>query len=251
MKKKKRRGSSRYYFIYIFLILLIIMSVIGIRSLITKLSFFEISEIKIMGNHNLEKDFLKNLSKDCYGKNLYAISKNEIQRRYTNIVRVKNANISRIFPHKLRIKIVERLGLFYLKTKEGELFPIDNEKIVLDNDNFYSAEILPVIETDLKKENIVYGETIENDFVNKVFDFYEKVQLEDKEFIDKISEFYLENGDICMTEVNIGYKIIFGEDDIRSKLLRFNFLEKNKGFEKDNIVDLRFSNQLIVGRENS
>jgi len=233
------------------MILIIIMGVIGIRSLITKISFFEISEIKIIGNHNLEKDFLNNLSKDCLGKNLYAISKNEIKRRYTNIVRVKNAKISRIFPKKLKIKIIERLGLFYIKTKEGELFPIDFEKIVLDNDNFYSAEILPIIETNLERENIDYGEIIENDFVNKVYVFYEEIQLEDNEFIDKISEFYLENGEFCMIEANIGYKIIFGEDDIKNKLLRFNFLEKNKGFEKGNVVDLRFGKQLIVGRENS
>jgi len=249
--KKKRHGSSRYYFLYIFMIMIMIVIVTGVRMLIIKVSFFEISEIKISGNYNIKEEFLKNLSQDCLGKNLYEISKNEIRSRYENLVRIKNVKVNRIFPDKLKITIFERLGVFYLKTKEGILFPLDIEKIVLDNDNFYSAEILPIIETDLMNENIVYGEIIEHDFVDRVYDFYEEIKLEDKEFIDKISEFYLENGKFCMIEANIGYKIIFGEDKIKNKLLRFNFLEKNRGFEKGNIVDLRFDKQLIVSRENS
>ncbi len=246
---KKKTGSSRYYFLFIFTIALIIAGYSGFRSVITKISLFEIDVIKITGNINLETEFLYNLSKDFIGQNLYAISKKDVLHKYENIVRIQDIKVTRIMPNKLRIKIIEKQGIFYIKTIEGELFPIDKNRIVLDNDNFYSDEILPTIETRIPASELTFGKKIKNEFVERVFDLHNTIISEDPDFINHISEFYEFDKDIYMIEANTGYRIVFGNNEIEDKLKKFTFLEQNRTFEKDTIVDLRFNNQLVIRSE--
>ena len=245
----KKRGSSRYFVFFIFITLVIFLVFWGVKSLIGNLSFFEIEEIEIVGNVNLETDFLQSFVRDLSGKNLFKISKKEILKKYENIVRLKDIKVYRIIPVKLKLKIIERIGVFYLKTSEGELFPIDEDQIVLDNDSFYLSEILPIIETDIDKKDLFIGMKIEHENIKKVFEFWKEIKSYDENFIHKISEFYIDDKELIMIEANMGYEIIFGEEDIENKLKRFTFLEQNRGFEKGDIIDLRFSNSLIIRTE--
>ena len=246
---KKKTGSSRYFFYFIFSTGIIIIAYFGVKSLIIKMDMFYISKIKISGNTNLETEFLQNLSRDFLGQNLYAISKKNVLQKYENIVRIDDIKVTKVFPDELRIMVKEKKGIFYLKSKEGELFPIDRNRIVLDNKNFYEHEIIPVIETNIPSDIFLFGEKIENDFVERVFTFYDRLIKTNPEFSNHISEFYKDDDDIIMVETNIGYRIIFGDDEVEEKLKRYVFLEQNRTFEKGTIVDLRFKDQLVIRSE--
>ncbi len=246
---RKKTGSSRYFFYFILSTGIIIAGYLGLKNLITKMDMFYIDKIEISGNINLETEFLQSLSRDFLGQNLYAISKKDVLQKYENIVRIDDIKVVKVFPDELKIKVEEKKGIFYLKSKEGELFPIDKNRIVLDNKNFYEHEIIPVIETDILANNFLYGEKIENDFVERVFTFYDRLIKTNLEFSNHISEFYEDNGNIIMVETNIGYRIIFGEEEIEEKLKRYVFLEQNRTFEKGTIVDLRYKNQLVIRSE--
>ena len=246
---KKKTGSSRYFFYFIFSTGIIIIAYFGVKSLIIKMDMFYISKIEISGNTNLETEFLQNLSRDFLGQNLYAISKKNVLQKYENIVRIDDIKVTKVFPDELRIMVKEKKGIFYLKSKEGELFPIDRNRIVLDNKNFYEHEIIPVIETNIPSDIFLFGEKIENDFVERVFTFYDRLIKTNPEFSNHISEFYKDDDDIIMVETNIGYRIIFGDDEVEEKLKRYVFLEQNRSFEKGTIVDLRFKDQLVIRSE--
>ncbi|MCD4797370.1 MAG: FtsQ-type POTRA domain-containing protein [Candidatus Cloacimonetes bacterium] len=247
--KRKRTGSSRFYFYFILSILVIFFASFGIRSLVTKMSFFNISDIKVYGNYNLETEFLSNISKDLLGKNIYLVSKKDVLKKYENIIRIKDVKVSRLFPNKLKIKIIEKIGLFFIKTSDGKFFPIDEKRTVLDNDNFYLKEILPIIETDIPTSKITFGSEIENEFVERVFELSKIIKAENTDFINNISEFYCAEDDIFMVEANTGYRIVFGVENIEGKLKKYSFLEQNRTFKKETIIDLRFQDQLVIRSE--
>ena len=249
--KRKRRGSSRFFFLFIFIGGLIGLSFWGMKSILSKVEWFEIKKIEITGHKNLEAAYLANLSKDVIGKNLFSISEKQVQLKYDNIIRIKKIKIKKIIPTTLRIKIDERDTIFYIKTTDGMLFPIDEERIVLDNDMFYSTEIAPVISTSLSTDNVFYGEKIFDQFIEKIFQFYNEIQEIDDHFMSKISEFYPQDGDVCFVEINTGYRVIFAEDNKKDQIARFNFIEENRNFAQNSIVDLRFSNQLIIQSEDN
>ena len=248
-KIRKKRGSSRYFVIFIFISIILFSIFLGAKTLIGQINWLEISKIEVKGNVNLDKDYLINLSKDLIGQNLYSVSKQIVMLRYENIIRLEDISIKRKLPHTLQLKIKERVGVFYIKSLDGLLFPIDKNRIVLDNDVFYETEILPVISTNIPTKEIFYGEVINNEFIEEIFAFVAEVEKYDDKFVSKISEFYQLNNDICIFESETGYRIIFSDENLEFQLERFNFVLDNRNFAKNTTVDLRFEPQLIIQSE--
>lgn len=247
--KKKRSGSSRYFFFFLVLIVLIYAAYVGINSLFTKLDIFLIKSIEIRGNHNLETAFLKNICNDFINLNLYLISKKDVVKKYENIVRIDGIKVSRIFPNKLKIKISEKKGEFFFRTESGIIFPIDKNRVVLDNLNFYENEVPPVIGTKIPDAEIIIGEKIENVLIEEIFLLKKKFANIDPDFINSISEFYLKDENIVLVNADIGYKIVLGNNEIEEKIKKLIFLEQNRIFEKDTTIDLRYKDQLVIRSE--
>ncbi len=249
---KKVRGSSRYFFIFLFMVILLYIAYLGINTALKRISFFNIKTIVIKGNENLDKTFLLSLVSDFAGKNLFSVSKEEIETKYTNVVRVKKIKIKKYLPNKLVIIIYERLGKFFIKTKEGNLLPIDDEKVVLDNDRIYPNEIFPIIDTELSmKKGIEFGKKVKDKFVDEVFVFVDSLNAVDPNFIKNISEFYKEKNDIVMVDRFNGNKIIFGNGNIKKKMLRFEHLKNvliDEEGKKYRIV-LKWNNDAVISSE--
>ena len=246
---KKRSGSSRYFIFFLVLIVLIYTLYVGINSLFMRLDIFKIKYIKIIGNENLETSFLKNLSNDFINLNLYSISKRDVLMKYENVVRIDDIKVSRIFPNKLKIVISEKKGEFFFRTKNGTIYPIDKNRVVLDYEKCYEHEVLPVIGTKIPNAEIVPGKKIENILIEEIFSLKEKFADVDPDFINNISEFYIKNENLILVNANIGYRIVLGNDEIEEKLKRFIFLEQNRTFEKGTVIDLRFKDQLVIRSE--
>jgi len=247
--KTKRSGSSRYFIFFIVLVVLIYGVYIGIHSLFTKLDVFKIKAVKIVGNENLETDFLINLCNDFININLYSISKKDVLKKYENIIRIEDIKVSRIFPNKLKIRIKERKGEFFFRTKKGIIYPIDRNKLVLDNENFYDQEILPIISTKIPDKEVIIGKVIKNEFIENIFLLKDDFAKVDPDFINSISEFYLKGENLILVNANTGYRIVLGQNEIEKKLKRLVFLEQNRKFDKGSTIDLRFTDQLVIRSE--
>ncbi|MDA3813916.1 MAG: FtsQ-type POTRA domain-containing protein [Candidatus Cloacimonetes bacterium] len=247
--QKKRSGSSRYFFFFLVCVVLIYGAYIGINSLFTKLDLFKVKSIKISGNENLETDFLKNICNDFINLNLYSISKKDVLKKYENIIRIDDIKVSRIFPNKLKIEISEKKGEFFFRTESGTIFPLDKNRVVLDNVNFYENEVLPVIGTKIPNSEIIIGTKVENVLIEEVFSLKKKFANVNPDFIKSISEFYLKDENLILVNANIGYRIVLGNNEIEEKLKRLIFLEQNRTFEKGTTIDLRFKDQLVISSE--
>jgi len=246
---KKKSGSSRYFVLLIFLFSILFFGVQGLNRLFRNLDYFNIEKIEIVGNQILETDFLLNISLDLMGKNILSVSKREITAKYENISRIKRMRIKKILPRKLLIKFEERNAIFLVKTLSGQLFPVDGEGVYLDNLNFDIREVLPIVNTQLRSENVISGTSSEDNFLLEVIDLHYEIRNTDNDFFEKISEIYENNGEICLIEMENGFQIILGKGNIADKINRYNFVEQNRKFEKNSIVDLRFKDKLIVRSE--
>ncbi len=242
---RKKRGSSRYYIFFIFILMIIVSSFSGIKYLLQNIDFFQIKYVEVIGNKNLEKEFLSNISKDFIGKNLFKVSPEDIMQKYRNINRIKSIEVSRKLPNKLRIKISEKTGYLYVKSLEGEIFPITKDKEILDNTQYFDSEILPIVTTDLSSEELIVGQIIADDWIDQIFFMTEK--LNELELLEDVSEFYRENGEIVLVQSPIGYKIVPGTGDLITKFKRYKFIRDNRSFSRNDYIDLRYDKKLIIG----
>ena len=248
--ERKRRGNSRYVILFLMLTVALYLVYFGINHAIQHISLFKINQITIKGNENLDKSFLLNMVKDFSGENLFSITQNDVKTKYENVIRVKSVKLKKVLPNKLIIQIKERKGEFFVKTQNGLLIPIDNDKMVLDNDRNYPNEILPIIDTQLVlKKNLFYGKPIKDNFVDSIFVMKKKLYEIDKSFISNISEFYLENNDIVMIDKMAGYKLILGKNNLEDKIKRFNFLKLNTQIAANQRVILKWNEDIVIQPE--
>ncbi len=244
--RRKRRGNSRYFIAF-----LIGMVFVGILFFVAhyffrSMEFFNIDKIEIAGYQNLGKDFYEDLAKEYYGINLFSISKDEIIAKYENIVRVRNVSVSRVLPGKLKITIEERLAVLHIKTSDGVLFPVDREMIVLDSEGSYIAEDTPIVSLDIPSGSIQLGDELNNDLLMRIFTLHTKISGMSSDIALMISEYYLQDGEICLVEASSGCLVYLGEGQLEEKLHRLEFFGDNKGFMDNTVLDLRYKDQIVA-----
>ncbi len=244
-KQRKRRGNSRYIATYLSIAILIPIMISIAYIIASRVEYFTITRIEIVGNQNLNSSFLEEMSSGFIGMNLFSVSEKNISLKYENIVRVKNTKIKRILPDKLRIIVNERTGHFYIKTVEGYLIPIDKGMVVLDNNGFYLSEDLPIIDTDLSVNALTTGTVLENDFIVEVYQIHSIIEesLIDSKFI---SEYYRLNSDLYIIEARTGSRICIGSKNYEERLTKLEFVWRNIGIETHQEIDLRFDNQVVL-----
>lgn len=243
---KKRRGNSRFFAIFFIALLTLCGLYYGLIELLKQADIFDVKTIEIVGNQNLTKEFLLKVVSDYQNRNLFSFSKREIRNEYENIVRIKQIKVTKILPNKLRIRVLERKGIFYIKTLDGKFIPIDREKMLLDYRNFYYAEDLPVISWNVYSSQLHVGRKVASPYIDYIFNLYENISEFDRSFIDNISEIYKKENQVYIVDNEVGCRILLGEGDLKRKLYRYKFLKNNQGIEKNAVVDLRFANQVIT-----
>ena len=245
-RRRKKRGSTRYLFFFV----LISLTATGLWNLTTyflkDIDAFNIKKIEVVGYKNLDPSFLESLSDEFIGVNIFKVKKQNFIRKYENIVRVKRVSVSRRLPSTMMIEITERLGILYVKATNGEFYPIDDEFIVLDKDDFYFFEDIPLANINIDSANIQVGEKIHNETLDRIVDLHNNIMKINKTFINNISEYYIRKNDIAFIDSHAGSRVVLGETDIELKLNRYLFLYNNKGFNKNTLIDLRFKDQVIV-----
>jgi len=242
---RKKRGSSRYYILFVFIVVLLVSSFVGIKYLVQNIDFFQIKDVQVQGNRNLETEFLSNISQDFIGQNLFKVSPGDIMLKYSNINRIKSISVSRKLPDRLQIKIEEKSGYFYIRSMEGELFPITKNREILDNTQFYDNEILPIVTTYLLSEELAAGLFVNDTWIETVFEM--AAELNEIGLLEDVSEFYQENDEVVLVQTPIGYRIVPGKGELTEKFKRYKFIRDNRSFSRNDYIDLRYNNKLIIG----
>ncbi len=248
-KSRKRRGHSRYVVLSILILLLLSTFCWFSYDRLSKSRWLVIRKIEVSGNHIIPAEIITNLLAKNIGINILQVSQKDVLRKLSQIKRISQAKIIRIYPHKLKIKISERKGYLYLKSSEGDLFPVDDTGLVLEYSFSSLKEDLPVVNFLVPSSDFHVGKRISTPFITRVIALQKQLEAEKPEFISQISEYYMQNNVIYIIDAKSGTRIILDEKHLQDQLRRYLFVQDNSDFPKNCVVDLRFKNQVIINPE--
>lgn len=246
---RKRRGHSRFVFFFILILIVLgCLSWFGYRGLCNA-SWLRIKNIRITGNDNISAATLQTLLQEYQDLNLAALSSSEVKKQLHRIARIDKVTIFRLYPSTLKVKVTEKKGFLYLKSREGDLFPTDVRGMVMEHAVCPSKEDLPVVHTDLASRQFQVGKVIRTPFLVKVTALHKRIMAESPEFMQLVSEYYEQNGSVMIIDAKFGTRVLIGENDLKDQLRRYLFVQENGDINRSGIFDLRYKNQVVVRQE--
>lgn len=246
---RKRRGHSR--FISIFLLILISLSglIWGAYEGLRRSDLLIIKEIRITGNEYIGASTIYELLNEFIGLNLLNVSEKDISNELIKIKRIKTIRVRRLFPSTLLVKVSEKKGFLYIKSKEGDLFPVDTQGMVIEYVLSQNQEDLPIVHSRFSNQQLEVGSYLKDAFIAKVMKMHKKIMEERPDFIKSISEYYQEGNYTIIVDARNGTRILLGDDRLSDQLRRYQFVQDNGNVDRKQIFDLRFKNQVIVRPE--
>jgi len=245
-KARKRRGNSRYYWILVVVLLCLSAASLGIYQLLTTVSWFNISSISVKGNHHIQASRILELAEYCRGQNLIALNTRPLQDSIRQIARIEDVIIQKRLMRSLIINITERQGFLYVISIEGDLYPIDQNGIILEKTGLVNVEDLPVVQSFLPNKKFIPGMVLNQAPIMKVLQTHKRIMDEYPEFSPHISEYYVLDEVVHFIDSRFGTRVIISDDNIRKQLERYTFVQDNGGIDRNSVIDLRFKNQVVV-----
>ena len=245
-KSKKIRGKSRFFIYYILILVVVFFVGYKAKELSKDMEFFNIKNIRITGNNLVSKEYLSSIADEYIGVNIFELDKNEMAERFKTISRIEDINTVRLLPSRLLVRVKERIGVFYIKENNGEIHPIDEQRVILDKADWYVEEDLPLININFSKDKIGVGQKLDDTRIEYIFEVYDILKKNNPSIISDISEFYFIRNDLYFIDIKSGSRVILSTSDIAEQMSRFLFLRNNQGFNRHSTIDLRFGEQIVV-----
>jgi len=134
-KKKKKNKSPK--------IIILILIIIGMTIFAMITPIFNITEIKVEGNHKLDKETIISFSGLSTGENIFRNLKSKVEANIKQNSYIKEAIMKRKLPGTIEINVEERKIAYQIKLIEGYIY-IDNQGYILEN-NSKKAKV-PILE---------------------------------------------------------------------------------------------------------
>ena len=243
---RKRRGNSRYYLFFLVALILISGVGYGIWYALTHINFFATREVLISGTHAIPDSLIQNVVNPYMGSNLLAIPSSKVRNRLLHFSRVEDVKIRKKLPHTLKITVTERKGVIYVKTFEGDLFPVDGQGIILAQYSPVYTEDLPIFSTYFSTKLMKPGKKLKKPALTRILALHQRIAREAPGFLPYISEYYLIDNTVNIVDARHGTRIIPSDTDLARQLKRYLFVQDNGNINRRGIVDLRFKNQVVV-----
>lgn len=216
---------------------------------LAQLDFVSIEKIDIRGTVFIDEGDIYKYIEEFLGKNIFTVPDSKIEPIFPMFPRIKRARIERRLPNTLVISIDERLPVAVVPTYDGQSLYIDREGVVIDTES-PSPIHLPIFRL---PNDIAYsvGDKIQSEALMLFFTVYDEIKSQKPEFLNKIYEFSIRDGEIVLTDNDYGTQLIVGSDDFKKSVNKLIFVNENFGFAHFSEIDLRFSdpqNELIILR---
>ncbi len=131
-KNSKNRKQGRIKFIIKWTILLIALMASIIFFMMSPI--FNISEIEVIGNEQINTNTIISLSQIQLGENIYKTGSKKIQKSIKENAYIESATIKRVLPSKILINIKERKATYMLEYA-GSYAYINNQGYILEISN--------------------------------------------------------------------------------------------------------------------
>ncbi len=244
--ERKRRGNSRYMVYFVIALVFTIAISVGIYHALLHVSWFNLQKIVVTNNQSVPTEMIHDIVAKYLNMNLLSIPSKEIQKDILSISRVKSVRIRKSLLHTLRIEVQERSGFLYVKSLEGDLYPIDSDGVVMEKLSPYYNEDLPILNTFISAEHLELGSKLEKPYINKVLSIHKEIGNHVPEFLAQISEYFIVDDIVYIIDAKYGTRLIPSDDDLISQLNRYMFVQDNGNINRNTTIDLRFKNQVVV-----
>ena len=194
-------------------------------------SIFLVNNIEILGTKKINKNELLQNLKLFYDQNILLIRKNDIQKIIEKYELVKEFNIKKVYPDKLKIEIYESEIVGFVIKNKKKYFLTDHKKLLLTDDFNLITGTLPFI----------YGQNTEKYFST----FYN--MLNKKNFnLKLIKNYYFFESQRWDIELKNGLIIKFPIYELEKAIEISQELIKNKNFNTLSVIDLRIKGKVIT-----
>ena len=246
MKERKRRGNSRYYLFFLLTIILTASIGAGFWYALRHLPYFTVNKVKLSGNSVIPDSLIYSKTSSYVGQNLFSISSKQIRKDLHRLSRVKEVVIRKKLMGTLTVEVTERQAILYVKSFEGNLFPMDGDGVVLAKYSKIYQEDVPIFSSYYSDNQFKAGLKLNKPTVSRVLAFHQRIMKEAPDFVPIISEYFLIDNTINIIDARYGTWIIPSNDDLATQFRRYQFVQDNGDISRRSTVDLRFDNQVVV-----
>ncbi len=245
-KDRKRRGHSRYYLLFVLAIFGLSALGCGGYYLLSHINAFDYRSTHLEGNTAVPDSLFMQVLNRYKGQNLLAISSKKVSKELTGLSRVKSVKIRKHFLHTLSIRVSESTPVLFVKSREGQLYPVDGEGRVLAIYNALMPEDLPIATSYLYDEQFQTGKKLRTTNLQRILSLNKRIIKEYPEFLPRVSEYYTVDNTVYIVELETGTRIIPPEEKLADQLRRYLFVQENGNIGSRKVVDLRYDNQVVV-----
>ena len=217
--------------IYFYLLVLLLLSSTFNFNIISKFKKLNlISDINILGLNKKEKNILEKNLEIFINKNIFLISREEVDKRIRINSFLDNYNIVKIFPSKLLVNV-----------KKTEFVG----KTILDGEKFYIGKNGKLTKIFLveKEYNLpqVFGSFEVNEFLK-----LQKTLNTNGFNLSKIKKYYYYKSNRWDIENNDDVVLMLPSYNIEESLKNYKSLLKTNKIVPENLIDLRMKNKIIL-----
>ena len=239
--KNKKRKKRRKIFFRSILILGISIFILG------KIPYFEIEEISIIGNNNIENEKIIKTSQIEIGDNIFRTNMLGAKKNIRTIPYIKEVKLRPSIPNKINIHVVEHEEAFLIRDFSN--YYLVNIDGLLLNKEARVREGTPIIQG-VNTDNYQLGNNVylEDGFILEEFisysqeiGFLDKIRIIDAEYREEIN-IILNNGiDIAFGPLNdVKYKLSYIleiMEDLEAKDVKYSKIIMNRGNNPIVVVD--------------
>ena len=220
--------------IYFYLLILLLLSSTFNFKIISKFNKLNlIKHINIVGLNEKEENILEKNLKIFINKNIFLISKEEIEKILKNYSFIDTYKIAKVFPEDLLVNVTKTQFV---------------GKTILDGEKFYIGKNGKLTKISLveKEYNLpqVFGS----------FQVYEFLKLQEMLIkngfnLDKIKKYYYYKSKRWDIENNDNVLLRLPSENLENSLKNYRTLMKTNKIIKSNLIDLRIKNKIIFTYE--
>lgn len=186
-KRRKKRKIRLTFFI-------VIVIITGIISYLLNSSIFNIEDIEVVGNSQLNKQEIIEQSEIKLGKSIFTVSDVISKVRIKQNGYIEDVKVIKKMPNIIKIEVKERTPEFQIRTENGIYIYIDEQGYIID----YSQELQDLVTItgmEITEENIEKKKRLEDDDLNIKLEniLHIKEEATDIGIYDKISEIQTRN----------------------------------------------------------
>lgn len=159
---------------------------------------------------------------------------------------MKSVKVRRKLFSTLQVRITERKASLYVKSLDGDLYPIDDQGVLLERYGNVYTENLPLVSLLVHNANLKSGQVLKNAALEKVLAMHRRILEEVPEFAANISEYYTLDNTVYIIDARNGQRLIPSDKNLAKQLSRYEFVRDNGNVAQSAILDLRIDGQVVV-----